>query len=44
MRKNGQLEVQFANGKEAKDYINRKVERIESEVDKKAQKKKALIV
>jgi len=39
-RKNGQLEVQYANDKEAKDYINREVERIESEAYKKAQKEK----
>lgn len=40
MRKNEQLEVQYANDKEAKDYINREVERIESEAYKKAQKEK----
>ena len=40
VRKNGQLEVQYANDKEAKDYINREVERIESEAYKKAQKEK----
>ncbi|GEM02994.1 hypothetical protein SAMN05421839_1406 [Halolactibacillus halophilus] len=40
MRENGQLEVQYANDNEARDYINLKIERIESEVYKKVQKEK----